>query len=114
MCPYQGPKTPKEVQRAGRAAAHNSPMLQVLMEQWTACGGIWSESEMFLQMRQKRKNRSYGSRRWMCLAELAAKFGSQETALQIVAAKENDTDASKNQIRPNPDLHGVDTPDSRL
>ena len=46
------------------------------------------------------------------MAELAAKFGSQETAHQIVAAKENDADASKNQIRPNPDLHGVDTPDS--
>lgn len=107
------PRTPKEVQRAGRAAAHNSPMLQVLMEQWTACGGIWSESEMFLQMRQKRKNRSYGSRRWMCLAELAAKFGSQETARQIVAAKENDSEACKNQIRPNPDLHGVDTPETR-
>ena len=50
----------------------------------------------------------------MCLAELAAKFGSQETARQIVAAKEDDSEACKNQIRPNPDLHGVDTPDSWL
>lgn len=101
-----------EVRKAGRAAHNNSAMLQVLMEQWTGCGGVWAQSEFVLTVRQKKKHRTYGCRRWFCKSELAAKFGSDTVAQQIVDAKEADEEASKSQVRANPDLHGLDTPDS--
>ena len=82
------------------------------MEQWTGCGGVWAQSEFVLTVRQKKKRRTYGCRRWFCKSELAAKFGSDTVAQQIVDAKEADEEASKSQVRANPDLHGLDTPDS--
>ena len=111
MAPSQGPRTPPEVQRAGRAAFRNVPMLQVLQEQWTACSGVWTESAFYLEVKQKRRNRTYGSRRWMCRSELASKFGSLEVAQQIIDAKMADPEARVSQIRANPDLHGLDTDD---
>lgn len=89
-------------------------MLQVLLEQWTSCAGIWTESEFYIQVKEKRKNRSYGSRRWMTRTEIIAKFGSTEVADQIITAKKDDAEVSQTHIRANPDLHGLDTPDSYL
>ena len=87
-------------------------MLSVLMEQWTSCSGCWSQSEFFLSIKQKRKNRTYGSRRWMCKAEIQAKFGSAEVAQQIIDAKMADPELKKTQVRANKDLHGLDTDDT--
>ena len=46
-------------------------------------------------------------------SQLISKFGSTAVADQIIAAKEQDAEACKSQIRKNPDLHGLDTADSQ-
>ena len=89
-------------------------MLQVLLEQWTSCAGVWTESEFYIQVKEKHKNRSYGSRRWMTRMEIVAKFGSTQVADQIISAKTLDAEVSQTHVRANPDLHGLDTPDSYL
>lgn len=107
-----GKNTPIEIRRAGKAAHRNSAMLGVLMEQWTQCEGVWTASELLLQIREKKKNRKYGCRKWLCRSELENKYGSKVVASQIIEAKMNDEEASKSQVRCHPDLHGLDTDDS--
>ncbi|CAK9083785.1 unnamed protein product [Durusdinium trenchii] len=107
------PRTPVEVQRAGRAAFRNSGMLQVLIEQWTACSGCWSQSDFYYQVKQRRRHRQMGSRKWMCKSEIEAKFGSKEVAQQIIAAKSSDPEIAQSHIRANPDLHGLDSEETR-
>ena len=48
----------------------------------------------------------------MCRSEIIARFGSNEVADQMIAAKTTDAEISKSHVRPNPDLHGMDTDDS--
>jgi len=88
-------------------------MLQILLEQWTSCNGQWAQSEFFLQIKQKRRNRTIGSRRWMCKAELLSKFGSQDVVNQLIQAKTLDAEIAATHVRANPDLHGMDTDDPR-
>eukprot|EP00435_Cladocopium_sp_Y103_P044854 s545_g12.t1 len=106
------PFTPLEIQRAGRNAKRDSAKLQILLEQWASADGIWTQTEFYLQIKQKRKNRQYGSRRWLTRSELITKFGSITIADQIISAKVHDAEAAKTQIRAHPDLHGQDTEDS--
>ena len=106
-----GPKTPPEVQRAGRAAFRDSAMLQVLLDQWASCDGAWTESEFYIQVKMKKKNRTFGSRRWMCKHEIVAKFGSVSVASEIIMAKTMDPEVAKTHVRANPDLHGQDSED---
>ncbi|CAL1166684.1 unnamed protein product [Cladocopium goreaui] len=94
----QSPRTPPEVRRAGRAAFRDSGMLQVLLEQWTSCAGVWTESEFYIQVKEKRKNRSYGSRRWMTRMEIVAKFGSTQVADQIISAKTLDAEETRQYL----------------
>ena len=101
-----------EIQRAGRNAFRDSAKLQVLLEQWASAQGVWRETEFFLSIKQKKRNRSYGCRTWMTRGELVAKFGSTDIADQIIEAKELDAEAAKSQIRAHPDLHGKATKDS--
>lgn len=54
-----------------------------------------------------------GSRRWMCKAELLAKFGSQDVVNQLIQAKTLDPEIAATHVRANPDLHGMDTDDPR-
>ncbi|CAK9045248.1 unnamed protein product [Durusdinium trenchii] len=49
----------------------------------------------------------------MTKSELVQKFGSVTVAEAIISAKEHDEDAKRNQIRAHPDLHGLDTPETR-
>ena len=100
-----------EIQRAGRNAFRNSPKLQVLMEQWASAQGVWTQSDFYLQIKQKKKNRQFGSRVWLTRSELIAKYGSTSIAQQIIEAKEIDKEASKSQIRAHPDMHGKLTED---
>lgn len=53
-----GPFTPLEIQRAGRHSKHNSAKLQVLLEQWAAADGIWTQSDFYLQIKQKKRTGS--------------------------------------------------------
>ena len=83
----------------------------MLMEQWASCCGVWTQSDFFLQIKVKRRNRSFGGRRWLTRMELITKYGAEEIAEQIIEAKQHDAEASKNQVRAHPDLHGQLTPD---
>ena len=109
---FWGPSTPLEIQRAGRNAFRDSAKLQVLLEQWASASGVWRETEFYLSIKQKKRNRRYGCRTWLTRGEMVAKFGSTEIANQIIEAKELDSEAAKNQIRAHPDLHGKATKDS--
>ncbi|CAK9114637.1 Uncharacterized protein SCF082_LOCUS53089 [Durusdinium trenchii] len=91
------PFTPLEIRRAGRAAHRDSAKLQILMEQWASANGVWSQSEFYLQVKQKRKHRSYGSRRWLTRGELLQKYGDSAVVDAIIAAKMADPEASKSQ-----------------
>lgn len=84
------------------------------MEQWASANGVWSQSEFYLQVKQKRKHRSYGSRRWLTRGELLQKYGDSAVVDAIIAAKMADPEASKSQVRCHPDLHGQDTEASLL
>ena len=106
----RGPKTPKEIRAAGVAAFRNHDRLQMLFEQWTQCKGQWKESEFMISLKQKRRNRAYGCRRWMTKNEIIQKFGDVEIAEQIIAAKMDDS-VKGDQVRAHPDLHGKDTED---
>ena len=48
----------------------------------------------------------------MYQAEIAAKKGAA-VAQKIVEAKENDVELMATQVRISPDMHGVDSPDTR-
>ena len=89
-------------------------MLQVLMEQWASCNGCWAQSELLFQIRQKKKHRQFGCRRWLTRSELLGKFGSTDVADQIIQAKLCDDEASKTHVRANPDCHGIDSPDAQF
>ncbi|CAK9090861.1 Uncharacterized protein SCF082_LOCUS42841 [Durusdinium trenchii] len=108
----KSPRTPAEVKKAGAAAFRDSSMLQVLYEQWASCSGQWSQSDFYLQARQKRRFRTHGSRRWMTKLELQCKFGAQ-AAEDIIAAKTLDPEVARSHVRANPDLHGLDTDETR-
>ena len=107
-----GPKTPPEIRAAGAAAFRNSSKLQLLQEQWTQCSGIWSQSDFYIQLKSKRRNRKFGCRLWLTRAEMIIKLGSAEIADQIIEAKESlEESARQEQVRANPNLHGKDTKD---
>ena len=82
------------------------------MEQWTACGGQWKCSEFYIQCKNKKKFRHSGARAWLTKSELCKKYGCDKVAEEIIASKEADKEASSSQIRPHPDMGGVDTPES--
>ncbi|CAL1153151.1 unnamed protein product [Cladocopium goreaui] len=100
---YMRPKTPREIRLAGEAAFRCSDRLQVLFEQYVTCGGHWAESSIYLQMKIERRLRKTGSRRWLTCHEIAIKYGSQDAAEKIVAAKEADAETAATHIRPHPD-----------
>lgn len=50
----------------------------------------------------------------MTRSEIAQKYGSFEIADAIIAAKEGEPEIARTQIRPHPDMHGVDTPETWL
>ena len=97
------------MRKAGQSAFRDTEKLQLLLEQWSACQGLWRESEFFIELKQKKRYRQFGARRWLTCGELIFKYGSVEVADQIISGKQHDETASKTQIRPHPDLHGVDT-----
>ena len=107
-----GRRTPIEVRRAGAAAYRNTEALAVLMEQWVSCEGQWNESEFMKTVKSEKHQRTRGRREWLTRHQLAVKVGSEELAKQTVDAKETDMEASKSQVRLNPDMHGKDSPDS--
>ena len=107
-----GKNTPIEIRRAGKASSRNSAMLGVLMEQWTQCEGVWTASELLLQIREKKKTGNMDAANGFAAGELENKYGSKVVASQIIEAKMNDEEASKSQVRCHPDLHGLDTDDS--
>ena len=88
--------------------------MALLQEQWAACEGIWSQSELYFSIKQSRLHRKKGCRKWMTRSEIAAKYSSASIAQTIVDAKESDEVASKTQVRLHPDCHGLDTPEARL
>ena len=83
------------------------------MEQWTSCQGQWTQSDFWLQLKQKRRNRKFGCRRWLMRSEMIAKYGSIEVADQIISAKLLDPEVRALQVRANPDMNGVETQDCR-
>ena len=109
-----GRHTPIEIRRAGRAASRKSDQLQLLLEQWVTCGGQWKASEFYYQIKQKKRNRRHGCRKWLTLSELTNKYGSQDIAMSIVEQKLQDAEVAREQVRCHPDMHGVDTEESSL
>lgn len=84
----------------------------MLLEQWTHCKGQWSQSDFYVQLKSKRRNRKIGSRRWMTRGEMLAKFGSDTVVDAIITAKmQLPEDVRSTQVRAHPDLHGKDTED---
>ena len=106
-----GPNTPKEIRAAGAAAFRDHSRLQLLLEQWTSCCGVWTQSDFWIQLKQKKRNRTYGCRRWFTRSEMVAKFGSQKTADEIIACKLCDPQVRATQVRAHPDCHGVESED---
>ena len=106
-----GRKTPPEIRRAGAAAYRDSEKLQMLLEQWTMAQGQWQQSDFYIQLKQKKRNRKFGCRKWLTRSEMLAKFGSATVADEIIAAKLHDENVEATQVRAHPDLHGRDTED---
>lgn len=92
------------------AGSPGSDRLQVLFEQYVTCGGHWAESSIYLQMKIERRLRKTGSRRWLTCHEIAIKYGSQDAAEKIVAAKEADAETAATHIRPHPDAPHITDP----
>ena len=86
---------------------------QLLLEQWNACQGIWTQSELLFTLKQTSAHRKRGCRKWLTRSEIANKYGSEQIAQSIVDAKLSDEEASRNQVRIHPDV-GKDTEDTRL
>ena len=103
MHAHSGPKTPKEIRAAGAAAYRNHERLQLLLEQWTSCQGAWTQSDFFLQLKQKKKHRRYGCRVWLTRGELIKKFGSESVAAEIIEQKLHDPQVRKEQVRAHSD-----------
>ena len=76
-----------------------SDRLAILMEQWTACEGHWTQSSFYKQLKVSKKHRQRGARKWMTFEEIAAKYHSERVATRIVESKEADPELSKTQIR---------------
>ncbi|CAK8988834.1 unnamed protein product, partial [Durusdinium trenchii] len=92
-------RSPVEIRRAGRAAHRDSSKLQLLLEQWTQCDGVWAESDFVIECRRKTRHRQYGARVWLTRSELITKYQSVAVADSIIEAKEQDEVASREQIR---------------
>ena len=88
-----------------------SDRLQILMEQWISCNGIWKESTLCLRMSQKSSYKKRGCRAWLTYEQIVAKYGSESVAKQIVDSKWaiSDKDARDRQIRRHPDIPDSDT-----
>ena len=106
---HSGKKTPKEIRAAGASAFRDSEKLQLLQEQWTACQGQWRQSDFWIQLKRKKRNRKFGSRRWLMRSEIASLFGSDSVAQEIIDAKMCDAEVRASQVRANPNLHGRDS-----
>ncbi|CAK8995261.1 Uncharacterized protein SCF082_LOCUS4272 [Durusdinium trenchii] len=83
-------RSPPEIRRAGRAAHRDSSKLQLLLEQWTQCDGVWAESDFVIECRRKTRHRQYGARVWLTRSELITKYQSVAVADSIIEAKEQD------------------------
>ena len=55
-------KASPEIRAAGRAAFRDSERLNILFEQWATCEGVWTESHLYLQMTQTKRQRKRGAR----------------------------------------------------
>ena len=56
-------KTPTEIRKMGLAAKGSTAKLSILMEQWFACEGHWSESTLLMQQRQEKRHGKLGARK---------------------------------------------------
>ena len=83
----------------------------MLLEQWTMAQGQWRHSDFYMQLKQKKRNRKFGCRKWLTRSEMLAKFGSASVADEIIAAQMHDENVKATQVRAHPDLHGKDTED---
>ena len=109
-----GKKTPVEIRRAGASAYRNTNKLQVLLEQWTACQGAWTQSQFYIKMKSKSKHRTFGCRKWLTQAELLGKYGDAAVVNAIIEAKMADPDVMASHVRSHPDMHGQISDDSWL
>ena len=105
------PNTTKEIRAAGAAAFRDHSRLQLLLEQWTSCCGVWTQSDSGSSWNKKsgtgRTDAAAGSQgqKWW------PKFGSQKTADEIIACKLCDPQVRATQVRAHPDCHGVESED---
>ena len=88
--------------------------MQLLLEQWASCNGMWRSSDFYIELKKKTRHRSFGCRKWLTKAELLVKYQSAEVVEAIVGAKRADAEVEKEFTRAHPDMHGVRTEDSWL
>ena len=101
-----GRTTPPEIKAAGRAAFRDSDRLAILQEQWAACEGAWSESELYMQLKESVSHRKKGQRAWLTRHELEVRYGSKDAAQAICEAKL--TEPGTPHVRDHKDCPGVD------
>ena len=80
--------------------------MQLLYENWCECGGAWTRSSWVVSMREKHRHRKTGARVWLTFAQIAAKYESEQIAMDITLAKLQDEKLSKTEVKPHPDAPG--------
>ena len=81
----------------------DSPRLQILLEQWISCAGIWKESALYIRMSSKKAFKKRGCRAWLTFQQIAERYGSEDVARQITETKLGDEEARRSQVREHPD-----------
>ena len=90
--------------KASPQGTNKNEMLQVLYEQWVQAGGKWESSQLVIQARTSIKGSKTGARRWMMRSEIVKRYGCEETADELILAKESDPTLFRTQVRNHPEL----------
>ena len=77
--------------------------MQLLYENWCECGGHWTRSSWVVSMRERHRHRKTSARVWMTFAEIAAKYQSEQIAMDITLAKLQDEKLCRTEVKPHPD-----------
>ncbi|CAE7383345.1 unnamed protein product, partial [Symbiodinium sp. KB8] len=77
--------------------------LEVLREQWESCAGKWKESQIYLSILQKSRERKMGRRVWMTRQMIVDKYKSESVADRIITNKLSNEDTKKSQTKAHPD-----------
>ena len=86
--------------------SQGSAKLQLLQEAWLQCEGKWTSSNLYKRIANKETVSEKGAQVWLTKTQIARKYESEELALEIISAKENDPALSQSHVKPHPDCPG--------